>query len=329
MKKATKNKISNTPLVVLDEHPDWLNPLYEEFTRQGIEYKKINISEAAYNPQTEEVLPFYVNRLSPSAAKRGHQSAFQYTLNYLQFLEFFGARIVNGSHTVLLETSKAYQAALMHKLNIPQPKTLVFNSTNQILDAIDDFEYPLLIKPNCGGSGMGITKFLSKKELINAIETNQIVFPQEQLLLVQEFIQPKDGHIVRVETINKKFAYAMKVYTSGTFNLCPSDGCDIDRGPATESTDNIGYCVADTKSDVRFELYEDIPAEIVTAVETLVTEANLETAGIEYVVDSKGQWYIYDINALSILRSSFKEEYGIDAWKLLADYFIAEYRKAL
>jgi hypothetical protein len=30
------------------------------------------------------------------------------------------------------------------------------------------------------------------------------------------------------------------------------------------------------------------------------------------VVDKNGKWYIYDINALSILRASFKDEYGID-----------------
>jgi len=56
-----------------------------------------------------------------------------------------------------------------------------------------------------------------------------------------------------------------------------------------------------------------------TAIEKLVKETRLEVAGIEYVVNNKGEWFIYDINALSILRSSFKEEYGIDGWGLLAD----------
>ena len=65
------------------------------------------------------------------------------------------------------------------------------------------------------------------------------------------------------------------------------------------------------------------------AIEKLVREARLEAAGIEYVVDKDGNWYIYDINALSILRASFKEQYGIDGWGTLAAFFEAEYLKTL
>jgi len=269
--------------------------------------------------------------LSPSAAKRGHQTAHNYTLNYLQFLESAGTRVLNGSHTVLLEISKANQAVLLHRLNIRHPKTIVTNSFNDILSNIEGFSFPLLVKPNCGGSGMGITKFDNRKELEQAIKHKTLELPPEQVVVVQEFIQPKNGHIVRVETINGKVVYAMKVFTSGTFNLCPSDGCDLTRNevdtPADES--NLGYCVADATPDVRFELYPDLPEEIKEAIEKIVDVAGLECAGIEYVVNKKGDWYIYDINALSILRSSFKEEYGIDAWSLLADFFVEQYRKVL
>ena len=54
-----------------------------------------------------------------------------------------------------------------------------------------------------------------------------------------------------------------------------------------------------------------------------------ECGGIEYTVGKDGQWYIYDINPLSILRASFKEEYGVDGWGMLADFFIDEYHKVV
>ena len=114
----------------------------------------------------------------------------------------------------------------------------------------------------------------------------------------------------------------MKVFSKGNFNLCPSETCDNER----EVKDELGYCVAES-DDVKFELYEDIPKEIVSAIEKIVKTAKLEAAGIEYVIDKKGKWYVYDINALSILRASFKEEYGIDAWGMLADFIIEEYKK--
>lgn len=326
MKKNIKRSF---PIAVLDEHPDWLNPLYEEFRKRNVEYIKIDISSAAYDPQSKDVLPFYVNRLSPSASKRNHGTAFAYTYNYIKYLEGLGVRVVNGSHTVLLETSKAEQAALLRRLQIPQPKSIVSNSFSEIRKYINDFRFPVVIKPNRGGSGINIRRFNTKKELLEVVEKKEISLLSDGLFVMQEFIQPKDGYIVRVETINKKVVYAMKVFTKDTFNLCPADSCDLQRVDNSDSSDDLGYCVATPTADVRFELHKDISPEIVETVEKIVAAADLECAGVEYVVGQDGQYYVYDINALSILRSSFKEQYNIDGWGMLADYFISEYKKQL
>lgn len=315
------------PIGVLDEHPDWLNPLYEAFEQRGIPYKKIDISRDSYDPESTDHLPFYVNRLSPSASKRGHEAAYSYALNYIQYLEGLGARIVNGSHTVLLETSKAQQAALLRKLNVSQPKSRVLNDLSQLAKHVKDIRFPVVIKPNTGGSGQGIQRFDTAGQLLQAVEDNMVEMPADKLILLQEFIQPRNGHIVRVETIDGKVVYAMKVFTQGTFNLCPSNTCDMRR--ASQPAEDLGYCVATPATDVRFELYENPPTDVVEAIERLVKEAGIECGGIEYVVGSDGKWYIYDINALSILRGSFKEEYGIDGLGMLADFFIEEYKKVV
>tara|TARA_B000000460_G_scaffold227143_1_gene182525 strand:+ start:176 stop:1153 length:978 start_codon:yes stop_codon:yes gene_type:complete len=319
--------MNNSPIGVLDEHPDWLDPLYSVFDERGVPYEKIDISTFSYNPQLKECLPFYINRLSPSALNRGHESAFAFTLDYITHLESMGARVINGSHTVLIETSKAKQASILSTLNISQPKTIVLNNIAQIEKHISDFQFPILIKPNCGGSGSGIQKFENPGDLKSARDAGGIDIPVNGLFILQEFIQPRDGHIVRLETINGKLAYAMKVFTDGSFNLCPSDGCDVDR--STPATDDLGYCPSTTDSDVRFELYRNPPSDVVSAVERIVAHAGMECGGIEYTVGQDGQWYIYDINPLSILRASFKEEYGVDGWGMLADFFIDEYQKVV
>ena len=319
--------MNNSPIGVLDEHPDWLDPLYSIFDERGVPYEKIDISTFSYNPKLKECLPFYINRLSPSALNRGHESAFAFTLDYITHLESMGARVVNGSHTVLIETSKAKQASILSTLNIPQPRTIVLNNITQIEKYISDFQFPILLKPNCGGSGSGIQKFENSDDLKSSTDAGKIDIPVNGLFILQEFIQPRDGYIVRLETINGKLAYAMKVFTDGTFNLCPSDGCDMDR--STSTTDELGYCPSTTDSDVRFELYKNPPSDVVNAVERIVTHAGMECGGIEYTVGKDGQWYIYDINPLSILRASFKEEYGVDGWGMLADFFIDEYQKVV
>lgn len=270
---------------------------------------------------------FLYYRLSPSALNRGHESAFAFTMDYITHLESLGARVANGSHTVLIETSKAKQASIMSALNISQPKTVVLNHINQIDSFIPKFKFPVLIKPNCGGSGSGIQKFGNPDELQAAIDSEEIVLPTNQLFILQEFIQPKDGHIVRMETINGKLVYAMKVFTDGSFNLCLSDGCDIDRVQKPE--EDLGYCPSTADSGVRFELYNNPPEDVVYAVERIVSHAGMECGGIEYTVGVDGQWYIYDINPLSILCASFKEDYGIDGWGMLADFFIDEFNKVV
>ncbi len=57
--------------------------------------------------------------------------------------------------------------------------------------------------------------------LREAITTNTISMPAEQLVLLQQFIQLQDDHIVRVETIGGKVIYTMKVFTTSAFNPCP------------------------------------------------------------------------------------------------------------
>ena len=180
--------MNNSPIGVLDEHPDWLNPLYSVFDKREIPFQKIDISTFSYNPESKDCLPFYINRLSPSALNRDHESAFAFTFDFITHLESLGARVINGSHTVLIETSKAKQASLMSTLNIPQPKTVVLNSISQIEPYIANLNFPVLIKPNCGGSGAGIQKFENSDQLKSAVDSDEISLPTNKLFISIHFL---------------------------------------------------------------------------------------------------------------------------------------------
>jgi glutathione synthase/RimK-type ligase-like ATP-grasp enzyme len=70
----------------------------------------------------------------------------------MRSLELGGARVLNGSRAFSLELSKSTEAALMPRLGIAQPQTLVFNDVDAALAQWRD-HWPALLKPEQSGSG--------------------------------------------------------------------------------------------------------------------------------------------------------------------------------
>jgi len=65
----------------------------------------------------------------------------------------------------------------------------------------------------------------------------------------------------------------------------------------------------------------DPPREIIEAIERISRATNLDVGGIEFLVDDRdGQWYVYDINALSNFVADAVNVVGFDPWLRLVDY---------
>ena len=66
------------------------------------------------------------------------------------------------------------------------------------------------------------------------------------------------------------------------------------------------------------------PREIIEQVEHIARASNLDVGGIEYLVDDRdGQWYVYDINALSNFVADAPNVVGFDPWQHFVDYLVA------
>ena len=53
------------------------------------------------------------------------------------------------------------------------------------------------------------------------------------MLLVQDYVPPRGGTIIRIETLGGKFLYAIEVESGGdSFDLCPADACVAQPGRA-------------------------------------------------------------------------------------------------
>jgi hypothetical protein len=311
------------PIGIYYEHPDWFRPLFEQLDEHGVSWKKIPVRGHSYRVSSEEPeFSLVMNRMSPSAWQRGLANAVFYTLNYVAHLEACGVRVVNGSRAFTHEISKALQLQLLESLGLPYPKARVIHDPRQALSAAEEIGYPLVVKPNIGGSGAGIVRFSCPDELKRAVDTGSLYFGIDSVALLQEFFPARDSVITRVEVLGGKFLYAIQIHTTGeTFNLCPADICQNTKGEELARP----ACALDApKTGLAVEAYTP-PKRVIDDVERIMQTAGVEVGGIEYVIDDRnGNLLYYDINALSNFVADPVRIVGFNPYARLADYLISE-----
>lgn len=316
----TNPQVPSQKIAVFYEHPEWFNPLFAEFDRRGLTCERLLAYQHQFDP-AERFCPYslVVNRMSPSAYARGHDRAIFYTLQYLAYLKEIGANVLNGYDAYLYEFSKARQLNLLHRLGLRYPRARVINDPSKAPKVARGFEFPVILKPNIGGSGAKILKFNSPDELQEAAETGSLDLGVDKTALVQEYLPADEDSIVRVEILGGEYLYAIRLYlTAGEFNLCPADYCKIaDRSSGT----GLLYRVSNRGSPV--EAYTP-PDHVVDDVKHILAAVDAEVGGVEYLVNSRdGKIYFYDINVLSNFVRDAPNVVGFDPYPRLVDYVLA------
>ena len=305
-------------LTILYEHPEWQKPLFAALDRRGVPYASFDLKQAAFDPAAVPQTRLYFNQASPSAYVRGNTRAVPLCLSLMRSLEINGARVLNGSRAFLLELSKSAQAALLHQLGIPHPRSLAFNDPATAL-ANWAVGWPALLKPEQGGSGARMFLLNEPEELERLLGEQPSVWLPDNLLLLQEYF-PVDAArgIVRMEFLGGKLLYAMRVISHGAFNLCPSEICHPVDG--AESACEIPAA----GKPVEFYPYPEVPAAAVAYGEKIVAAGKLDVAGIEYLEAADGRLIFYDINANSNLRAPIGQAFGFDPFERVVDYLLSQ-----
>jgi len=315
----------NKPLAIYHEHPDWFRPLFNELDKRGTNYVRVQAQTHDYDAgDSKDKYSLVFNRMSPSAYLRGNGDQIFYTLSYLKHLEDSGTRVVNGHRAFTYETSKALQLSLLESLELPYPRARVIHRASQAPAAAQGLRFPVVVKPNIGGSGAGVRRFDTPEALAQAAANDELDLGIDHIGLVQEFIPARGGFITRVEVVGGKYIYAIRVHLSGEgYNLCPADICQTTDGK--ELTRNACPVNAE-KTGLKVEGYTP-PVEVISAVERIMQKAGIEVGGVEYIVDDRdGQLYYYDVNALSNFVADAPRVVGMDPHSLLADYLEQEAR---
>ena len=310
---------------VLYEHPEWFVPLFAELERRRLAYQPIAAERLSYDPAaTSAPYDLVVNRMSPSAYLRGHRRAIFAAEHFLTYLERLGTPIVNGPDAYRLELSKASQLNLLARLGLPAPKTRVTNDPGQLERAAAELEFPLIVKPNVGGSGALMQRFDSAEGLTDARASGALdeLFGTDGTALVQEYHPPRSGSIVRVEALDGEFLYAIRIYNDPNqgFNLCPADICQTPEPAAADQA--FDRCPVDVpvKATRKIEAV-DPPRWVKDAVLRICAAGGLDLGGVEYLESERdGRLYFYDINALSNFVTDAPNVVGFDPFVRLGDF---------
>lgn len=314
------------PMAVLYENEAWMAPLFGALDAAGAVYERVFANDLTFDPAGPS--PHWslaLNKVSPSSYLRGHTASIAVARELLPYLEESGVPVVNGSRAFALETSKARQLLLLRRLGIRAPRARVITKPAQAAEAATSLDFPVIVKPNVGGSGALMRRFDSIDEL--AARTSEIDLGPDGTGLVQEFHDAEDGTIRRVEFLDGEYLYAIRITNDGAqdFNLCPADICQV---PDPTDFDN---CLVDapSKKALRIEAF-DPPRSMVDDVLRIGRAGGLDVGGVEYLVSARdGLPYVYDINALSNFVTDAEALVGFDPHARFARWLAARAREGI
>jgi hypothetical protein len=303
------------PIGILYEHPEWFSPLFAELDRRGVPYERIHADRLRYDPAVTDLdYSLIVNRMSPSSWLRESGGAIFSTLDFLLYLDDIGVPVINGIQSYRHEISKARQLRLLEALNVAHPRARVINHPDEAVAAAEGLDYPVLVKPNVGGSGAGIISFDSPEDLSVGAANGKLEFGPDHTALVQEHLPAEGDAIIRVEFLNGEYLYAIRLsLMPNSFNLCPADYCDLP-----------GIADGVSGRGVPIEAYTP-PRSVIDEAGRLLDATGARLGGVEYLVDARtGEPSFYDINALSNFVADAPTIIGFDPFVNLVDFIVEE-----
>jgi glutathione synthase/RimK-type ligase-like ATP-grasp enzyme len=304
-------------LAILYEHPAWFEPLFAALDRRGIAYERLLLTDHSFDPaDPEPPAQVILSRVAMSGFLREPEHGIFYAAGLLDHWARAGAKVLNGAPVLALDSSKARQLSLFSSLGLAIPRTRIVHRAGDLMRAAADMAFPLLVKANIGGSGAGIVRYNSAGELERSVAEGTVPESIDKVLLVQDYIPPRGGTILRIETLGGRFLYALEVASGGdSFDLCPADACLARPGQAAIAMRAVTP-----------------PRELVAAAEAIARAAALDVGGVEVVIDDRdGVARFYDFNALSNFVAKPLDVLGWDPHDRLVDLIeaaIADRKKA-
>ena len=304
----------------LFEHPDWSRQLLNVFRGNGIDLELVDMSSLEFD--TGSPSPSFaaaVNRVNimPSAGQGG--SLVAQTIHYLNWLELCGVRVINGARSHMIGASKVMQNGIFASLGLRHPGGIAVFHRSQVMEAAERIGYPLIVKPNIGGSGSGIELFENSHDLEKSVKFKLLDLGLDGTGLVQRVV-PSDGFVYRVEVLGNQLFYSIRQpIQSGSFNYCAADGCSTTGAEMSDSSE-FDFCAVDAGN--RIEAFECNPGVVDNVVE-IINRCGADLGGVEYLLDpTDGVPCFYDFNPYSNFVTDGQSLLGFSPEQRFVDFVV-------
>src|SRR5437868_2310716 len=263
-----------THIHVIHENAAWLEPLAATLNRQELPWRDWFLDRGVFDLSRPPPEGIFYNRMSASSHTRDHRYAAELTVSVLAWLERHRRRIVNSSHALDLEISKARQYAALEAAGIRTPDTVIVAGKELLMEAARQRfgGGPFILKPNRGGKGLGVRLFHSPGSLADHLDSPDYEPPVDGLHLLQQYVRASVPLITRAEFIGGRFMYAVEVDTSDGFELCPADACAV--GDA--------FCPAGAEPRARFTIIDNIDPALKQRYQAFLDDNAIRVAGIAF-----------------------------------------------
>ena len=303
------------------EHPTWSESLINCFQQKGLAISPVNVAELKFDSDCRSCsYDLAINRVNimPSA-ERSPQVFFQ-TQHFLRWLELCHVRVINGSKSHAIGASKVNQNAVFSSLGLHYPAGISFYQPEAALEAANQIGYPVIVKPNIGGSGSGVVLFNDLQELEQAVRFKSLDLGVDRTGIVQRYIR-SDGYVYRIEILGDDVLYTIRQeIQQGQFNYCAADGCStVDRSEVMDSEDEQqNFRVL--QGNNRIETFHP-DHEIVENVARIISMCGADFGGVEYLMDTdNNEPCYYDFNPYSNFVSNAEELLGFSAEEKFVEF---------
>jgi hypothetical protein len=292
-----------TSLVILYEHAPLVEALAARVRDVGVAVDLVDIRDAA-KADGEPALPegVFVNRIGAYPTGGGDPEIVLDARRMLERLEDQGRRVLNGAFSYYVATSKLRQSELVEGLGLETPRARAIRDFGTIAQDVEELEYPLIFKPNVGGSGVGIVVLHGAKDLEQLAHSPRSRLGADGTGILQEYHVPRDGVLVRIEILDGELLYATRQpVVQGQFNYCARGGCHA--------------------ADGEIEVFDPPPSVAEDACRVL-SAARADFGAVEYVESARdGARYWFDVNPFSNYLEDV-ERIGFDPFDRLARFLV-------